>query len=145
MGFLSSLSKGLSSFLGSGDLFTSILGGISGVASSRQDRRIAEAQIQGALRNTREQGRESRRTAEFEMALADWARRNQLQERRRGLSNFNRFSQEDFGTPSYIPEEVGDRPTASSFDDSYYDQSGDRRNIGTGLASAIRSNFQGGP
>lgn len=111
---------------GGGGIFDSILGGLSGAARGRSDRESMRIQGDYALRNTREQGRESRRSTEFEATLAKWLKDKEKEERRSGLSNFSRFSSQDYGPPTYVPPPVGAMPTSSQFDDSYYDKDGNR-------------------
>jgi hypothetical protein len=103
-------------FGGGSGIFDAILGGISGASRGRSDREMARIQGDYALRNTREQGRESRRNTEFETLLGKWLRDKEKEDRRSGLSNFARFSSEDYGTPSYVPPAVGNMPTSAEFD-----------------------------
>jgi hypothetical protein len=60
-------------------------------------------------------GVEARRTAEFQTLLEKFLKDKDKEDRRKGLSNFNRFSSVDYGAPTYVPPAVGNMPTASSF------------------------------
>lgn len=128
-GFWEGVTNYFSSGDGWGDIFDGILGGISSESRSRSDKDQARLTGEFALRNTREQGREARRTAEYQTLLEKWAKDKEKEERRMGLSNFARFSPVDYGTPNYVPPAVGNMPTSSRFDDSYYDKDGNRKPI----------------
>lgn len=119
MGFFSNL---LGSITGD-NVFNAILGGLSNASSSRNDRKAIEAQIRGSLQNTRLQGTENRRSAEYEALLGKWLQDKQREERRMGLSNWARMSQQDYGPQTYVPPSVGEMPTSSAFEQQFGDPS----------------------
>jgi hypothetical protein len=121
MGLFSSIG----SFLGVGgdSIFNSILGGLGSASSARSDRKAMEAQIRGSLQNTRLQGTENRRSAEYDALLGKWVQDKQREERRLGLSNWARMSKKDYGPQTYVPPEVGAMPTSAGFEQQFGDPS----------------------
>lgn len=101
---------------GFGDIFDAVLGGLSGVSQGKQAKKAAKTAGEFSLRQVREGGVQSRRNAQYEAQLSKWLRDKEKEDRRKGLSNYARFSSVDYGTPNYIPDPVGDMPTQADFD-----------------------------
>lgn len=119
MGFFSNL---LGSITGD-NIFNSILGGLSSASSGRAQREAIQRQVEGSLQNTRLGGMENRRSAEYEALLGKWLADKQREERRMGLSNWARMSQQDYGPQTYTPPAVGEMPTSSAFEQQFGDPS----------------------
>jgi len=128
MSFFSNL---LGSFTGDG-IFNAILGGLSGASSGRAQRQATRMQVEGSLQNTRLGGIEDRRNAEYQALLAKFLKDKEKEERRMGLSNWARFSQNDYGPQTYTPPAVGDMPTSANFDRQFGDPAKPLANIARG-------------
>ena len=119
MGLFSSLGNallgGVTSFLGGNDLFNGILGGISNRSKIKASKELQELEGKQRLEQIGATGVESRRTAEFQTMLEKFLKDKEKEDRRKGLSNFNRFSSVDYGPPAYVPPAVGNMPTAESY------------------------------
>lgn len=130
MSWWDSMSEGVSSWFSSGDgwdsIFDGILGGLSGVSKGKSDKESTKIAGEYSLRQVREGGMESRRNTEYQTRMAKWLKDKEKEDRRKGLSNYAKFSRNDYGPMAYTPPEVGDMPTASAFDAPAYDDRGNR-------------------
>lgn len=96
------------------DWFGALMSGISAYSSSRE---AEDQQERGGLisrENIQEQGNQSRLNTEYEMSLADWYKRKDKEDRRKGFSNFGQFATNTYNQ-TYTPPAVGAAPTARTF------------------------------
>lgn len=134
MGILGSLFSGITG----GDIFKGILGGLGGYSEAKMSKEMAKLQGEYALKNTKLQAEEGRRTSEFEARLTDYLRQIDKERSRDALSNFSQFSSlGDNYQQAYAPERVGAMPTADAFNQGGGSQGG----VGMGGQEPLINNF----
>jgi len=97
------------------DIFDGILGGLEANAAAKQGKKANKF----ALKGIQATGVEARKTAEFQTLLEKWLKDKDKEERRSGLSNYNKFSSVKYGEPAYRAPAVGNMPTARSFESAF--------------------------
>lgn len=146
-----SLFGSIGSFFGiSGDnAFNAILGGLGAASEGRAAREAARIRAEGDLRTTRLSGIEQRRNMEYEALLAKWLKDKEKEERRIGLSNWARFSAQNYGPNPNPPPAVGDRPSTIDYERQFGDPNKpldvpSNSGIGTAFSRAGRGLRSGG-
>lgn len=111
------MSSGSDSSGGGGtDWWGALWAGISAYSQGRQQEEQMERQGLISREAIAEQGRQGRLNTEFEMGLADYYKRKNQEDRRKGFSNFGQFANNQY-TQTYTPPAVGEAPTAFSFEE----------------------------